>query len=130
MPNNADEPSHRLMREVAARGPWTGKLTAAAAAKEQLGSFDDYYGWLTAAGCSVDVWQTTYVHALSGPEAIVEWFKSTGLKPYLDPLSPEERSAFVAAYEAAITKAYPAQADGRVLLRFPRLFLVARRTLG
>jgi len=127
MPNNHDEPSHQLMREVAERGSWAGKLSAASSAKEQLGSLEDYYAWLLATGCEVDIWQTTYVHPLSGARAIVEWFKSTGLKPYLDPLTSEERVAFEDTYEAAIADAYPAQADGRVLLRFPRLFIVAQK---
>jgi trans-aconitate 2-methyltransferase len=30
-------------------------------------------------------------------------------------------------YEAAIARAYPAEADGTVLLPFPRLFMVAKR---
>jgi trans-aconitate methyltransferase len=32
--------------------------------------------------CDTDLWQTTYVHGLSGHQAIVDWFMSTGLKPY------------------------------------------------
>lgn len=128
MPNNLDEPSHRLMREAALDGPWAGKLAAAAGAREEIGSFEAYYAWLRGAGCRVDVWQTTYVHALDGASAIVEWFKSTGLRPYLDPLGPEERDAYLARYLAAVRTAYPEQADGKVLLRFPRLFFVAQRT--
>jgi len=127
MPNNQEEPSHRLMRAVARAESWAGKLGSATAARETIGSFEDYYGWLLGAGCQVDIWQTTYVHPLDGAAAIVEWFKSTALKPFLDPLSPDETSAFLARYEADIAEAYPAQADGKVLLRFPRLFFVAQR---
>lgn len=127
MPNNLNEPSHRLMAQVAQDGPWAETLSAAATARERIGSFEDYYTWLRQAGCSVDLWQTTYVHPLDGAAAIVEWFKSTGLKPYIDPLSPEERSDFLRRYEAAVAEAYPRQADGKALLRFPRLFFVAQR---
>jgi trans-aconitate 2-methyltransferase len=127
MPNNLDEPSHRLMDQVAHDGPWAAKLSAASGTKERIGSIDDYYACLQQAGCSVDIWQTTYIHPLAGAGAIVEWFKSTGLKPYLDPLSPDEQSAYLGRYQAEIAKAYPAQADGKVLLRFPRLFFVAQR---
>jgi trans-aconitate 2-methyltransferase len=127
MPNNMDEPSHRIMREVAQDGPWASKLTAAAAAKEDIGSFESYYGWLLGAGCRVDLWQTVYIHALDGASAIVEWFQSTGLKPFLDPLSADERSEYLARYETRIADAYEPQPDGRVLLRFPRLFFVAQR---
>lgn len=127
MPNNLQEPSHRLMRNVAQEGPWADKLKDASVSREEIGSFEDYYSWLLEAGCSVDLWQTTYVHPLADAAAIVEWLKGTGLRPYLNPLSPEERSMFLDRYHAEIEKAYPAQQDGRVLLRFPRLFMVAQK---
>jgi len=37
------------------------------------------------------------------------------------------RRDFVADYTARIACAYPRQHDGRVLLQFPRLFIVATR---
>jgi trans-aconitate 2-methyltransferase len=128
MPDNLAEPSHELMRKVAEEGPWAGKLRGAEAARETIGSFEDYYGWLTGAGCAVDLWRTTYLHPLKGPGAIVEWFRSTGLRPYIDPLEETERQAFLDRYRNEIARAYPTQADGTVLLRFPRLFFVARKT--
>lgn len=127
MPDNFDEPSHTLMREVAAAGPWASRLGAAGEARTRIASVDAYYGWLRQAGCSVDLWHTTYVHPLQGTRAIVEWFKSTGLKPYLDALENAERTAFLDSYAEKLDLAYPAQPDGTVLLRFPRLFFVARR---
>ncbi len=125
MPDNLDEPSHRLMREVAANGPWAAKLSQAATARAERQSADWYYKVLKTDAARVDVWITTYHHPLAGAGAIVEWFKSTGLRPYLDPLQGDERTAFLAQYETEIAKAYPAQSDGTVLLPFPRLFFVA-----
>ena len=127
MPNNLGEPSHQLMKQIAQDGLWAGKLSTATKAREAIGSFEDYYTWLRQAGCSVDIWQTTYVHPLDGAGAIVEWFKSTGLKPYLDPLSAEEQVEYLRRYREEIARVYPTQADGKVLLRFPRLFFVAQR---
>ena len=37
----------------------------------------------------------------------------------------EHREAFLADYLSRIEKAHPKMADGRVLLRFPRIFMVA-----
>ncbi|MBV8566498.1 MAG: trans-aconitate 2-methyltransferase [Methylobacteriaceae bacterium] len=127
MPDNLDEPSHVLMREVAQAGPWAEKLAAAAGSRAEIGSFDDYYRWLAGTCASVDLWRTVYLHALSGPTAIVEWVKGTGLRPFIDPLDETERRDFLARYEEAIAAAYPPQADGKVLLPFPRLFVVARK---
>jgi len=127
MPNNLNEPSHRLMEQVAGDGPWADRLCSAPAAREAIGSFEAYYAWLQQAGCSVDLWQTTYVHPLDGADAIAAWFGSTGLRPYLAPLSPEEQAVYLDRYRAEIARAYPPQADGKVLLRFPRLFFVATK---
>jgi trans-aconitate 2-methyltransferase len=127
MPDNLDEPSHVAMRAVAAEGPWAAKLGAAGEARSAIAPIEDYHAWLTGAGCRVDIWRTTYVHPLQGAAAVVSWFSSTALRPYLDPLPEPERAAFLAAYEARIAAAYPARPDGTVLLRFPRLFMVATR---
>ncbi len=128
MPDNMEEPAHRLMRAIAADGPWSVKLAHAARANDRQG-IDWYYRTLRAEGARVDIWRTTYHHPLDGgAAAIVEWFKGSGLRPYLDPLDAAGRSAFLARYEAAIAEAYPALPDGSVLLPFPRLFFVATRS--
>ncbi len=126
MPDNLDEPAHRLMREVAKGGSWDVKLSEATAQRASLHSAVWYHELLRSAGCRVDVWRTTYHHALAGgAAAVVEWFKGSGLRPFLEPLDADERSEFLRRYEIEVGKAYPAQADGGVLLPFPRLFIVA-----
>jgi trans-aconitate 2-methyltransferase len=128
MPDNLDEPAHRLMREVAAAGPWSRKLADASAARAPRLPADWYYSLLQPHATQVDVWRTTYHHALTGgTDAVVEWFKGSGLRPFLAPLDPAETEGFLTAYRAALVDAYPPLPDGSVLLPFPRLFLVAMR---
>jgi trans-aconitate 2-methyltransferase len=128
MPDNLDEPAHRLMREIANDGPWAAKIVASAAARAPCLSAAWYYELLRPLCSKVDLWRTTYYHFLrGGAEAVVEWFKGTGLRPFLGPLNAAERAAFLERYTAAIAKAYPQAADGSVLLPFPRLFLTAIR---
>ena len=128
MPNNLDEPAHRLMREVAAEGPWAAKLTEAAGARTKLGGPEWYYRHLRPYCSRVDVWQTTYHHPLAGgADAVVEWFKGSGLEPFLRPLDGAERAGFLARYRDGVAQAYPALPNGTVLLPFPRLFFVGTR---
>jgi trans-aconitate 2-methyltransferase len=128
MPDNLDEPAHRLMRETAAAGPWAEKLSGAASARSGRRGADYYYTLLKPHAGRVDVWRTTYHHALAGgPDDVVEWFKGSGLRPFLAPLDAGEAAAFLARYRAGIALDYPPGQDGSVLLPFPRLFIVATR---
>jgi trans-aconitate 2-methyltransferase len=58
---------------------------------------------------------------------VVEWFKGSGLRPFLAPLDATMRGTFTTKYSDEIMRVYPACADGRVMLKFPRLFIVAVR---
>ncbi len=128
MPDNLESLAHRLMREIAGEGPWARKLAQAAATRTVLAGAQWYYELLRPQCSSVELWRTTYYHALAGgAAAVVEWFKGSGLRPYLKPLSEDERGTYLARYTAAISSAYPPFADGSVLLPFPRLFMIAIR---
>jgi trans-aconitate 2-methyltransferase len=127
MPDNREEPTHRLMREVAGLPPFAAFIGEAAAVRTKILSLQDYYDLLAPLAADVDVWRTAYQHPMASPAKIVEWVSSTGLRPFTDPLPAEPRAAFLAEYESRIAQAYPARADGRLLLAFPRLFFVARR---
>jgi trans-aconitate 2-methyltransferase len=127
MPDNEAEPSHALMREIAAKPRFRAKLADVGASRSAIGSFADYDQALSPVCDHVDIWRTTYVHRLAGPEAIVAWVEGAGLRPYLAPLTPDERAGFLGLYGEAIAAAYPRQGWGGVLLPFPRLFIVGRR---
>jgi trans-aconitate 2-methyltransferase len=126
MPDNLDEPSHRLMRETAETGPWTSRLRSAAGAREVIRTPNEYYTLLKPHCRSLHIWHTAYYHVLDGVQGIVDFISTTGLRPYLDPLDEAMRRQFVDAYRANLVKAYPEMLDGKVLMRFPRLFLVAQ----
>jgi trans-aconitate 2-methyltransferase len=127
MPDNTNEPSHVSMREVANEPQWKNVIPRTAFERADLPSPGDYYDALKPLCAQLEVWHTHYQHALAGPEAIAEWFKGTALRPFVDRLAPETRAAFLQAYVARIAAGYPARYDGKVLLRFPRLFVVAVR---
>jgi trans-aconitate 2-methyltransferase len=125
MPDNLGEPTHMLMEEVAHSGAWAAGFANRAIRRQLLPEPATYFETLGPKSARLDVWHTIYNHPLADAAAIVEWVKGTGLRPYLEAVEPDLRESFLGAYLERIAALYPPLADGRVLLRFPRLFLVA-----
>ena len=74
------------------------------------------------------MWETEYHHVLPDAEAVVEWYKGTGLRPFLEALKTDsERESFLAEYLMRIRQEYPPRSDGKVLFPFRRLFVIAYR---
>lgn len=123
VPDNLDQPSHMLMHEAAASGPWKAKL--AGVQRDGFQSPQELYDAVKPFAGAVDIFETSYYHSLESHEAIIEWVKGTGLKPFLDPLDEEEKRGFLEQYLKKLRGAYPVSVDGKVLLKYPRLFMVA-----
>ncbi len=127
MPDNLNEPCQTAMWKVGAGASWGRKLAAASNVRTVIEPPSWYYDLLQPLCSRVDIWITVYQHPLAGPDAVVEWFKSTGLRPYLAVLEPDEQADYLERYRRAVAAAYPVQVDGSLLLAFPRLFIVATR---
>ena len=124
MPANFDEPSHTIRAELAAEAPYAEHTTNVAVPSSHDPAV--YYDALAAAGCSVDVWETTYTHVLRGADPVFTWVSGTGARPTLQALPDDLRPSFEAEFKRRLAAAYPARADGTVLLPFRRVFAVAR----
>jgi trans-aconitate 2-methyltransferase len=125
LPGNFDQPSHAILRELAASQRWRAQL-AGVQLNRQAGDPEDYLRLLAGPGLHVDAWETTYLHVLPGPDPVTEWYKGSGLRPVLSLLGPEDAAAFLADYSGQARAAYPAAAYGTVL-PFRRVFVVARK---
>lgn len=131
VPDNFGAPSHRLMREVAARHPRAADLLPRLDRAAAVASPRAYLGALARLGLEPDVWTTTYEHVLdpAGEQAspVLEWVRATGLRPVLGVLTDDaERTAFLDDYAAALDRAYPREEWG-VVLGFTRVFAVGHR---
>ena len=127
MPDNTREPGLVFQREVGESGPWRDHSEIKAAARKDLPPPEAYYDLLKPACSRIDIWHSVYNHVMPSPQAITEWFKGSSLQPFLSPLDAAAREQFLAAYTEKIVGAYKPRFDGKVLLRFPRLFIIAVR---
>ncbi len=125
MPRNFESPVHQILRSLATSPPFSAKLDRREPYWVREPGF--YYDVLRPLCAHVDLWETSYVHVLDGQDAIIEWYKGTGMRPYLEPLDPAEREQFIDRCREQLLRAYPKQPDGRVLFPFPRIFMTATR---
>ncbi len=127
VPHSLASPHQTCMRELPATAKWRARFPTKPAVW-LVESVDFYYDLLSQSATRVDLWLTDYIYIFNGPEGIVEWHQGAALLPFLQ-LLPDEptRAEFLADYLAAITPHYPRQADGKVLLPFRRLFVIAYR---
>jgi hypothetical protein len=108
--------------------PWRDRLAAAVGRSLTRESPAFYYDVLHRLAARIDLWETEYYHLVDGPQAIVDWYRGTGLRPFLEALeSAEQRQRFEKMILEGYARAYPRQRDGRVLFPFRRLFIVAHR---
>lgn len=128
MPRNDAAPSHALLRSVAQRlfaGRHPKRLFAVPVAPAM-----DYVAMLAPLG-RVDGWESEYVQRLAplqgGGHPVRAFTESTMMRPFLEPLAPDEAVAYMRAYEAELEAAYPRQADGSVLFPFRRVFFVLQK---
>lgn len=126
VPVNFDEPIQKIVVSTAASEKWREKFNL-----PQLfftlteGEYFDIISDLTD---DFEFWKTIYFHRMPSYDSIIEWYKSTGLKPYLEVLSDAEKADFINDVKAQIEKAYPTQKNGEIIFRFPRLFFIAKRS--
>jgi trans-aconitate 2-methyltransferase len=125
LPGNYDQPSHTILRDLAASDRWRPLLTGVEL-NRQAQDPAEYLDLLARAGCVVDAWETTYLHVLPGPDPVVEWYRGTGLRPVLSMLDEPQADEFLAAYRERAREAYPPAPYGTVL-PFRRVFVVATR---
>jgi trans-aconitate 2-methyltransferase len=125
VPGNFAEPSHTIRDELAAQAPYAAHTAGAA----RPGSHDpvDYLLALQRLGCEVDAWETTYLHVLEGADPVFTWVSGTGARPTLQALPDDLRPRFEEEFQERLRTAYPSR-DGRVVLPFRRIFVVAHRS--
>lgn len=126
IPMNYQEPIHKIIEATVARSPWTELIP-------HMRLFytltqEGYYDILSEISPDFTLWQTTYLHRMPSHKAIMDWYSSTGLRPYLDAaVSEEAREGFYQEIFRQVKAEYPVQKNGEIIFRFPRFFFIARK---
>ena len=119
IPCNLNAPAHESMREIS---------PGMRVREWHAHTSDFYYDLLVPYSTRLNMWETEYIHVLPNAEAIVEWYKGSGLRPFLESFDTDsDRAQFLAEYLKRIRAVYPPRPDGNVLFSFRRLFWVAYR---
>jgi trans-aconitate 2-methyltransferase len=135
VPGNFDGSSHQLLYELVASPHWTAILGGPVRDRGLVFEPADYADDLLARGCSVDAWETTYLHLLPArdgePHPVLAWMEGTALRPVKAALAgkPDGRrhwDEFRAQLAARLAVAYPAR-HGVVAFPFRRIFVVAQK---
>lgn len=127
VPANFDAPAHRAMRHVAQSAAWQDRF-ATAPREWHVHSAEFYCDVLAPHARELDIWTTEYIHVLADVAQIVEWYRGTGLRPWLDALPEQsDRDQFVADFRAVLAEEFQPRPAGNVLFPFRRLFVVAYR---
>ena len=122
-PMNYEEPIHRIISELVAGTTWKGAFTNPRIFHNLLPG--QYFDLLSDLAADFTLWQTTYYHVLGSHADIMEWYRGTGLRPYLCALSEADQATFARDVYDQVVQAYPKQRDGRIIFRFPRFFFTA-----
>jgi trans-aconitate 2-methyltransferase len=128
IPADFDAPAHKIMRDIAKLPAWRDRFPARRLREWQAHDAEFYYDVLAPLASRVDIWKTEYLHVMPDAESLVEFYKGSGMRPFLDLLATDaERMQFTGEYLERIRIAYPRRPDGRVLFPMLRLFVIAYR---
>jgi trans-aconitate 2-methyltransferase len=123
VPLQSSQPIHKIIAEVSARAKWNDNFTNPRTF--HLLPPSDYFDILSEASGDFSIWETTYYHVMKSHHDIIEWYRGTGLRPYLDVLPESKRAEFESDVMEAIAPILPPQKNGEIIFRFPRLFFMA-----
>ncbi|WP_181882318.1 methyltransferase domain-containing protein [Helicobacter didelphidarum] len=142
MPNNSNEPLYRVIEMMIANPKW-GFNHLEIETNETL-PFQRYFEILSQFTSKFEVWESIYYHPMPSHYSLVEWVKSTKLRPYFNALNDEAKAEFesellaaIAPFYIPINMSFVGSREGdstlqnplltnSVLLQFKRLFFIAK----
>lgn len=125
IPMQREHPVHMIINELANTAKWSDKITP-----RQYNNLttEEYFDVVSHISNDFEIWETTYCHRMPSYESIIEWYKGTGLRPYLNQLTESDAEGFVNDVFVKLKQRYKMQKNGEILFRFPRLYFMVRKS--
>lgn len=123
IPMNYNEPIHKIINELVTSDKWKGFFLHPR--DFYTLSQSEYFDLLSEISENFDIWETVYYHVMKSHNDILEWYRGTGLRPYLDILPDNRKAEFEGEVMDNLIKRYPKQKNGDIIFRFPRFFFTA-----
>ena len=124
VPGNFGAPSHVLVRELLDQPRWRGAVDVRG--DDAVPEPGGYAELLADAGADADVWETTYLHRLTGPDPVLGWISGTRAAPGPGCAGRRRlRRVPRASSRPRLRAAYPPRPDGSTWFPFRRIFAVA-----
>lgn len=123
IPNNSESPVHQIAQRLSVSEKWAPFIPSPRVFHSLTPG--GYFDLFSKAASDFTIWETVYYHVMDSHQGIIEWYRGTGLRPYLDALPEEKRGEFEQEVYDEVVRAYPVQENGKIIFRFPRLFFTA-----
>lgn len=125
VPNNKEEPLFKVIDEVI--DSYKINLRELVTDTNEVLAPSDYYEILSKCSSSFELWETTYYHIMPSHEALLEWVRGTRLRPFLKVLNESDKVDFESKILKRIAEEYKVTSKGEVILKFKRLFFIAKK---
>jgi len=118
-----EEPLHKDLEALASSEKWAAEMHVLDCFHHL--SYEEYFNILAENASDFRAWETVYMHRMKSHMSILEWYRSTGMLPYLSALPADRKDSFEEDYLDRLKDSYSTQNNGEILFRFPRFFFVA-----
>ena len=122
MPANDRETAKVELSRLAGEEPWRAMLSGVDESFREVPPAEKYAEILGDLGfIEIDCHYHTFHHRMRSPSEVVEWYRGTGLRPFINALPEHQRQFFLDAYRERLEQAYGT--TGPMTFDFKRLFI-------
>ena len=126
-PMNFHEPIHNIIQEVSWKEQWKGYFSYRRKIHNLME--EEYFDLLSTCTDSFEMWKTTYFYRMQDYKGLLEYCRTTGLRPFLDQLPDDQKQKFIQEIYELLPSEYGIQKNGEVISKCPRFFFIAKNTV-